>query len=172
MELKDLGTIAVILIVAAIIISFGGTILQDVTETNFESVSVVGENHTTAKLTTEKNFLLNAEHRGKYGQGLSVSSIYSNSSSLCNANNYTVYPVNFSVTMHRTDGNATSCNCTTSSGGIACNVSYSYSGKTAASNVSDSGKTGMTNLADWTPTIAIVLAAAIVVGIILMSFRT
>lgn len=48
-----------------------------------------------------------------------------------------------------------------------------YSKQTAnsyASNVSVQGLTGMTTLGQWLPTIALVLAAAVVIGILVSSF--
>lgn len=171
MELRELSPIAIILIVAVIVIAFGATILGDIKTENYESVSVDDENHTTVGLEAV-NFALDATHMGKYGNSLSVTSIYSNTTDLCNTGNYTVYPANQTITIHRGGVETDKCNCTVSTTGYGCNVSYSYNSKTIASNASETGETSMVTFAKWVPTIAIIAAAAIIVGIIVSSFRT
>ena len=42
----------------------------------------------------------------------------------------------------------------------------------SAYNVSAKGLTSMTTLANWLPTIAIVVAAAIIIGVVVTSFKT
>lgn len=166
MELKDLSGVVVLLVVAIIIIAIGGTILQEVKTNNYESVSVVKEAHAVSDSNVEENILL--DNYGRYVSSLVVSSIYSNTSALCTASNYTAITPNMSITFGAVTGGLMGCNCST----IACNVTYSFLGMTGASNTSAGGQGAMTSLAKWTPTIAIVAAAAILLGIIINSFRT
>lgn len=44
-------------------------------------------------------------------------------------------------------------------------------GTTVASNASTEGLTGIDTMADWLPTIAVVVAAAVVIGVIINYFR-
>ena len=165
MELKDLSGVAVLIVVAVIIVAIGGTILQEVKTNNYESVSVALEAHSVSDSDVEENVLL--DNYGRYISSLVVSSIYSNTSDLCTASNYTAQTTNMSVTF-AAESQGLGCNCST----IACNITYTFQGMTQASNASAGGQSAMTTLAKWTPTVALVAAAAILLGIIISSFRT
>jgi len=168
-NIDSLGNSAIIIVVAIIILMIGGIILFEIKETNYQVYSVANENQTGNPYGYVVNILLDEYGKYVYDDSLVVSFIYSNTSSLCSISNYTVIASNFSVSLH--SGYTSYCNCSVNSEGSGCNITYSYTGKTAASNASASGEAGVNQLAEYAPTIALILAAAIVVGIIVNSFR-
>ena len=171
MELKDIGGVAIAIVIAIVIIAMGAQLLTEVETSSYEGLSVSNETHVVTDTEVAENFAL--DYAGKYVGSLSVSAVYSNDTiSLCPTSNYTVNTGNMSVTIAALASADQGCNCSDDGPNYGCAVYYSYQASTSASNASSQGSRSMTTLGNWMPTIAIVLAAAIIIGIIVNSFRT
>jgi len=165
MEMKDLAPVAIILVVAVIAITMGSTILEDIKETNYVSVGIVNE--TLTQPAAGGSISLGDAGRYVWDGSLAVSIVYnSTNQAVCHDCDYSVSTANFSINLV----NSTQCNCSNAAGN-GCNITYAYMGKTSASNTSESGQSAMITFGGWTPTIALILAAAIIIGIIVNSFR-
>ena len=63
------------------------------------------------------------------------------------------------------------CNTTVAGGGYDASTGNCYGNSTTlASNATTSGLTGVDTFSDWLPTIAVILAAAVVIGVIVNYF--
>ena len=159
--ISSIGVIALSLLVAAVILGVGGTILEKIQNTQTDLSNFFG-NET---LTWAGN---------NTAMGLAESRIIT--SSLILYNNATI--------VNR--GSGDNANYTVASGSITIinisgplpfswvtsdlNVSYSYNYGSDARNSSDFGLIGVVTFAQFIPTIAIVAAAAIVIGVVLIMF--
>lgn len=57
------------------------------------------------------------------------------------------------------------------SGGHCGTGGHLFNTSTIASNITEQGLTGVDTMADWAPTIAVIIAAAVVIGVIVRYFQ-
>ena len=156
MNIASLGVIAISLVVAAVILGLGGTILTKIqgaqtdnsaTLSNNESITWVGNNTAT---------------------GLAESRIIVGSESVYNASDIMVSGLDYTLSA----ASITFTNKSNASGWLTdkLNITYSYNYGSDAYNSSTFGLTGVSTIAEFIPTIAIVAVAAIIIGIILVFF--
>ena len=159
--ITDLGAVAIALLVAAVVLGLGGTILDEMqdTQTDNSATTLNNVSWTWTDNTTEQAFS---------GGRVVTSSVvvWCNTSLLVVNQNYSVS--NSGVTIINTSGSTT---------GIGVdidlcifNMSYNYNYGSHSYNASEQGLSGVTSLAEFIPTIAIVVVAAIVIGVVLLMF--
>ena len=166
MNIASLGVVAISLVVAAVILGLGGTILEKIqgAQTDSSAVTLNNQSLTWAGNNTAISF---NEPRVQtntvilYNNGTKV-----NRGAGANAN-YTVTTT--SITILNSSGGpkgVTGADWITDK----LNASYSYNFGSEAYNSSNFGLTGVATVAEFIPTIAIVAVAAIVIGIFLVIF--
>ena len=163
--ISSIGVIALSLLVAAVILGVGGTILEKIQNTQTDLSNFFGnETLTWAGNNTAMGL---AE-----GRIITSSLILYNNATIVNKGsgddaNYTV-----------SSGSITIINSSAGPTGVRgsdlvtsdLNVSYNYNYGSEARNSSDFGLQGVSTIAEFIPTIALVAVAAIVIGIVLVMF--
>lgn len=158
MELKDIAPSAIIIITVIIIGFIGATILTSIYKDQVDTVSVVNETITGSSSSyVPLTYTL-----------ISVSDVWGYNGT---AWNQLASPADYNATAGNLE--------TGEKGGVivsstynsqSVNVSYSGYADNYASNISKSGISAQTEIANWTPTIALIIIAAIIIGIIVSSF--
>ncbi|KKM23573.1 hypothetical protein LCGC14_1613860 [marine sediment metagenome] len=170
MNIASLGVVAIALVVAAVILGMGGTILEKIQGTQTDN-SAPHDNETLiwAGNNTPIGFL---ELRV-----LTSSVILYNNGSVVNKGagdnaNYTVTSSSITIINTSDDEGIGGPKGVNGSDWVTSdlNVTYSYNYGSAARNSSNFGLTGVATVAEFIPTIAIVAVAAIIIGIILVFF--
>ena len=161
-ELKDIGKIGIALVVGAIVLGLGAGILTTLQSSQTNNVAA-----TYGLLTWGGN---------NTAMGLGINDIVA--SSVVLKNNATTCNLGSNYTVNAADGTITITN---KSGTEYCgrsewvtsnlNVSFNYYIGSAARNATGFGVRGVNTFASYIPTIAIVAAAAVVIGIMLVYFR-
>ncbi len=161
LNINSLGAIAITIVIAAVILGLGGTILDKIqgTQTDLSTTIVANESWTWPGNNTLQGF-----ERGRVI--LSSVVVYGNTSLFTLNQNYTVE-----------GGGVRIINLTAGSTGngadlqlVIFNMTYGYNYGSSAFNSSGFGLEGVNTVAEFIPTIAIVAAAAIVIGILLVFF--
>ena len=157
LNLAGLGSVALALLVAAIVLGLGATILDKMQDAQTDTQTSHSNESFTFINDTAQGFLegtvLTSSIKVYNGTHLIPSS----------GNNYTV-TVSTITFINDTDDTQWS--------GVAddLNVSYDYTIGSAALNSTTFGLSGMTTLSEFIPTIAIVAAAGILIGLVLVLF--
>lgn len=165
----DLGSFAIAILIGAVILGLGGTILDKIktTQTDNTGVLSLNESLTWAGNNTAISFFQESVQTGTvklYFNGTFInqganytfsgnSIVIVNSTNLWNGSNH-------SENNHNPNLIVTN----------KINVSYSYSFGSSAKNTTEFGLTGVGTMSEFIPTIAIVAVAAIVIGVILVFF--
>ena len=165
--ISDLGGFAIAILIGAVILGLGGTILDKIKTTqsdnsatlplnesltwagNNTAISFLQESVDTSSVKLYNNGTLLNKGRNYTFSGNSILII--NETTLFNGSNFTANVPNLLVTN-------------------AFNTSYSYNIGSSARNTTNFGLTGVGTMAEFIPTIAIVAVAAIVIGVILVFF--
>ena len=157
MDLKDIAPIAIILVISAIIISIGTQILGEVKTSDTIS--------TTTVTNESQNFAANNTYYAFDTQPVkSVKAMYyfSNTTFIIPSTYYAY-----------TTGNAAEIKIYTNSSVAgypnitATTYYFDYTTYDIAYNITEKGQEGLESLGDWLPTIALVVAAVIVIGTIM-----
>tara|TARA_Y100000034_G_scaffold104223_1_gene130617 strand:- start:15415 stop:15915 length:501 start_codon:yes stop_codon:yes gene_type:complete len=158
MELKDLIPITMLLITLAIGLSIGSIVLdeyQDQIQTyNFTSTNSTGNDaHLTGNRTTHWFPLT---HTVLQGSTERVWNATNNSENLSRNVDYIMNTSDGAIRINGSFPNQT------------FNMSYLYRGNlsTAATNISTFGLASVTTIGSWMPTIALVLIAAVIIGLV------
>jgi len=176
--INSIGTIAITILVAVVIIGLGGTILEKIQDTQADdSVTNLNQSLTWSGNNTEMPFTEGRVSTSTvilYNNGTLIAQ--GGGSGLDGTANYTISAggitfINDSEHFNGTgdDGGETG-NILTQLDTDTFNVTYSYNIGSQARNSTEFGLTGMVTFSEFVPTIAIVAAAAIVIGIILLMF--
>ena len=161
LNIRSLGAIAITIVIAAVILGLGGTILSKIqdTQTDLSAAIPNNESWTWPGNNTEQGFI---QQRVQTDSVI----VWGNTTLLILNQNYTVSNSGVSI-INLTPG-------TTGMGAdlqlVIFNMTYSYNYGSEAFNSSGFGLTGVNTVAEFIPTIAIVAAAAIVIGILLVFF--
>ena len=161
LNIASLGVIAITLVVAAVVLGMGGTIL--------EKIQGVQTDSSTTILTNESWTWPDNNTLQEYGQTrVQISSVvvWANTTLLTLDANYTagadgVRILNLSPSTEGVGAEIQLC---------IFNMTYTYNFGSEAYNSSNYGMTGVATMAEFIPTIAIVAVAAIVIGILLVFF--
>ncbi len=155
--LAGFASIAIALLIAAVILGMGATILDKIQTTQSDDSATIGTNESFSWVENNSVFSV-------------VQSRINNVIMYCNVTlmgsgvNYTVVGDTIRVQ------NQTAAPSVDSFQNCFYNVTYSYSFGSAARNSTGFGLTGIVVMSEFIPTIAIVAVAAIVIGIILVMF--
>ncbi len=155
-ELREVAGLALVFLVIAIVISFGSTITDELQEEVTE----------TGSATT-----VNSTQTGAFVNGTTVTLEtypYECSISMTNVYNGTGTEVLFASTDYSVSG----CNFVwLADDEAALNLSYTATwAEGGGYNATVSGQDGLTTFADWLPTLALIVIAAVVIGIIVRYF--
>ncbi len=160
--ISGIGQVAIAILIAAVILGLGGTILSKIQTTQTDAVATTPNNQsfTWQGNDTRVDFTLGEPGRVQ----TSTVAVYCNTTTFTLGENYTVSSSGVNI-----------INLSTSPGGLELdlclyNMSYAYNFGSSARNASGFGKVGMVTMSEFIPTIAIVAMAAIVIGIILVFF--
>lgn len=162
-ELKALIGIGLTFVIVAIILSFGSTITHEVQEDQQETGSLAINNRTIAgALTTGTQILL--ENRPDCSIANSTIFAYNATTGMGDHIVYDIY-------------NWTKVECTINWQGEAIyaeGLNWTYTAgfivETGAYNATESGLEGLEEFADWLPTLALIIIAAVIIGIIVRYF--
>ena len=166
--ISDLGSFAIAILIGAIVLGLGGTILEKIktTQTDASSTLALNESLTWAGNNTAISF-------GQERVQTNTVKLYNNGTLLNQGRNYT-FSGNSIVIINETllfnGSNDTGAHKPNLLITTAFNTSYSYNRGSSALNTTNFGLTGMSTMAEFIPTIAIVAVAAIVIGVILVFF--
>ncbi len=158
MNIASLGVVAISLVVAAVILGLGGTILEKIQGTQTDNSATIPNNESW---TWPGNNTLQAFEQNRVI--LSSVVVYGNVTKLTLNANYTVSSSGVKIIN-------ISANTNDSYELLLYNMTYGYNYGSEAYNSSNYGMTGVATVAEFIPTIAIVAVAAIVIGIILVIF--
>ena len=161
MELDQLKTSAFIFILAVITIIIGSTIVETF-QTNTKTTAttyVINESAATLNSSTAYTLLTASETDFSLDTGSVV--VYNNTKRLATANVTATAAGVISVFDNATNPTCTLCKVT---------YAYSYTLKDAKYNASNAGLGAMTTMSNFAPTIAIIIAAVLVIGL-LMGFN-
>jgi len=170
MRLQDLAGIAIIFLVVAIIIGVGTDVISGVRDTKAttEGISIVNESGTFTGGSLEVAGV--AAPRGAFAWGGVATAFADTSFTLTNSSNSTIGSSNYNA---YTNGSIILNNGSLGAeGGIGAdslvNVSYSYTIEATSIfyNATSHGLESQEELGSWLPTIAIIVAAAVIIGII------
>ena len=160
-NINSLGAIAITIVIAAVILGLGGTILDKIqgTQTDLSTTIVANESWTWPGNNTLQSF-----ERGRVIVGSVI--VYGNTTILTLNQNYTVEAggVRIINLTPGTDGFGLDLQL------VIFNMTYGYNYGSSAFNSSGFGLDGVNTVAEFIPTIAIVAVAAIVIGILLVFF--
>lgn len=152
--INDLGTIAIGILIAVVILGIGGTILEKIQDTQTDDTSTLVNNES---LTWAGN---------NTAISLSQGTVVTGSETVYNATDKfstSEYTITASTITFLNETNATWL-----TGSL--NITYGYKISGAARNITGFGLSGISTFSEFVPTIAIVSVAAIVIGIILLFF--
>lgn len=157
MELKDLLPIAIIMTVLVIVLAMTSNVLTEIRANQFDTDSTI-ENQTAS--TTCKTLTYPIK---------SVTSVVNAS----NTSQALTTPADYNVTVANLDLGLDDKGCIKVSStwnGKNITVNYEYYKTTIASNISTSGLEGGLEIGQWQPMIALIVVAAIIIGIIITAF--
>ena len=156
LRIASLGVIAITLVVAAVILGMGGTILEKIQGIQTDSSATIPNNESLT--WTGNNTAI----------GLAEGRIISGTEQVWNASDLMTAGVDYFMG----DGTITFTNDTDAVDWLTdkLNISYSYNYGSEAYNSSNYGMTGVATMAEFIPTIAIVAVAAIIIGILMVFF--
>jgi len=155
--INAIGALAMAVLIGAVILGLGGTILDKIkttqsdnqaTTANNESLTWAG-NNTAISLTQQENIVADSE------TVYNATDKFSTSEYVFNATSATIIFFNQTNGTWLTD---------------SLNITYKYRIGSAALNTSISGLSGVNQMASFIPTIAIVAIAGLVIGILLLFF--
>lgn len=162
LNINSLGTIAITILVAVVILGLGATILEKIQGTQSDSSTTILNNESWAwpGNNTLQSFVENRVQ-------LSSVVVYGNETKLTLNANYTVnsdgvFIINITPTPSEGFGLALQ--------EVIFNMTYTYNYGSIARNSSGFGLVGILTFAEFIPTIAIISVAAIVIGILLVFF--
>jgi len=159
-RLQDLGSVAILLVVSGVVLSIGSQIVGEIK---------TSDSMTTISTTNESvNFAANDTYYTLSNQPLkSVDAIYNDT-----GHTYT-YPTSYYTARTGNDGAVKIYTNGTAEGdyNITTGTHYvDYTSYDVAYNISENTQEGLDDLGGWMPTIALVVAATIVIGIIIHQF--
>ena len=152
-ELGAVPTLVITLVVIGLVIAIGVIVLQTMGDSN--SFSPPG--NTIQNISGIRTVAVVYNLTAKPVIGGSVTYCNQTGGTALGSTNYTLYPSNATVVFH---SNFLSGNYS------YCYVSYSYDAPSAATNVTYQGVAGVATIADFQGVIAIVLVAAVILGLI------
>ena len=167
MTIGDIGSIAIAILFAAVVLGLGATILEKIKDTQTDGLADFG-NQSLTWAGNNTAIAFSAGDRINPGSVI----LYNNASKV---NRGAGAQANYSVTssaitiINSSPGGASGDD---SGSWITSdlNASYTYNFGSAARNATDFGIIGTTTMAEFIPTIAIIAMAAVVIGIILVFF--
>ncbi len=163
--INGIGQVAIALLIAAVILGLGATILDKIKDTQSDDTA----SHANETLTWAGNNTAIVLAANRIIESTII--LYNNASKV---NKGSGVAANYSTTSNSiTILNSSSGPYGTNSGDWITsdlNASYRYKFGSSARNASDFGKVGVVTMSEFIPTIAIVAMAAIVIGIILVFF--
>ena len=164
--INDIGTLAFAIILGAIILGLGATILDKIKTTQTDTSTTLANNES---LTWAGNNTLITFAQSPITVG---SQLVYNNGTLIAASNYTISTGGISFQNDTTLYNGSDGVQDTTSLIVTdkLNITYSYTFGSSALNTTGFGLTGMNTMAEFIPTIAIVAISAVVIGIILVFF--
>lgn len=156
LNIYSFGTIAIALVFAAVVLGLGGTIMDKIQGTQTDHTATISDNESFAWLgnNTEQGFV-----QTRIVESSVV--VWCNVTLLDVNGNYTVSPSGVSIVNITGLETWDACN---------YNMTYDYNYGSEAYNNSGYGLTGIVTTAEFIPTVAIIAAAAIIIGIILVFF--
>ena len=152
--INDLGTIAIGILIAVVILGIGGTILEKIQDTQGDTSVTLANNES---LTWAGN---NTAISFSQGNVVTGSETVYNATDKFSTSEYTI--TSGSITFLNTSNDTWLTD--------KLNITYSYKIGSPARNATGFGLQGISTFAEFVPTIAIVSVAAIVIGIILLFF--
>jgi len=162
MNLANLGSIAMALVVAVVIIGIMGTILAEIQGTQADNTVSLANNKSFTWVDNDTVFSF-AEDRVSTGSVV----MYCNDTKMGLNVNYTTNSSGVRIqnqTASDTGSNSSFNNC-------LYNMTFSYNIGSEAYNISNKGQSANVTLANFIPTIAIVAISAIIIGLVLVMFR-
>lgn len=153
--INDLGPMAIAILTVAVVLGLGASILSSFQTSQTDLAASYGNETLT---WTGNNTAMGLSEARVIASSVVL---YNNGTLVNQGNNYTVGSNTITVV------NTTSTVTWVTSD---LNATYSYQYGSYARNSSDYGLTGVTTLASYVPTIALVIIASIVIGIILVFF--
>jgi len=161
-DVKALIGLALTFVIITIVLSFGSTITDDLQDSIKEGVSA-----TTVNRTFLQAFTRNVSYALDTRPDCSLSNVYAE-----NATDPGILYVN------NVDYNLSACDITWSRAefdivvteGLNLSWTSSYSLEDASYNTTISGMDSLTTFADWLPTLALIVIAAVIIGIIVRYF--
>jgi len=159
LTITSLGIIAITLVVAAVILGLGATILDNIQGTQTDKSTTILSNESWA---WPGNNTLQSFVQSRVITSSVV--VWCNTSLLTVNQNYTVSTDGVKIiNLTASAGTGTIEHC-------VFNMTYPYNYGSDSYNSSSFGLTGVSTMSEFIPTIAIVASAAIVIGILLMFF--
>ena len=163
MGIQTIGGIAIAILIAAVVLGLGGSILSSIQEGQTDSYTTLANNETWTWPGNNTVQAFAADARVNTGSVI----VWCNHSLLTLNENYTVSTsgvaiINLTPGVEGLGGGLELC---------VFNMTYGYNYGSTAYNSSNYGISGTVTLAEFIPTIAIVAIAGIVIGIILVFFR-
>lgn len=158
MGINAISSIAFALLIGAVVLGLGGTILDKIRTTQSDNTAIIDNNES---FTWTGNNSINAL--------VQATIIPASGVAYCNTTKLGL-DVNFSMT----NGGILILNQTAGGGGdfadCRFNVTYTFTFGSAARNTSTFGLAGVDTFAGFIPTVAVVAAAGVVIGILLLFF--
>jgi len=164
LTLQDLSSYSITFITVAIVLSIGATILLSIQTTQYISTSISNESRDFASSDTYYDL----QGSGCCAVGYTTcSAMYDDAdhtNTYLNTSQYTCSDTQIKIYVNGTGGYP---NMTTGTHYYDYGYNNPYS---TASNATGYGLTGTSTMSQWLPIIAVIIAAAIVIGIIIKSF--
>jgi len=160
MGIQTIGGIAIAILIAAVVLGLGGSILSSIQEGQTDSYTTLANNETWTWPGNNTVQAFAADARVNTGSVIA----WCNHSLLTLNENYTVSTSGVAIINLTPHPAGYLDNC-------VFNMTYGYNYGSTAYNSSNYGISGTVTLAEFIPTIAIVAIAGIVIGIILVFFR-
>lgn len=165
LNIASIGQIAITIVLAAIILGLGATILTKIQDTQSDDSASINQ---TMTWIGNDSIMVFSQDRVDTGSIL----FYINATLINAGGNFTVDSrginfTNFTTIWNGTDGNPNSPNQIVTS---ELNASYNFLIGSTARNTSNFGLDGVNTAAGFVPTVAIVAIAAVVIGVILLFF--
>lgn len=155
--INGIGQVAIAILIAAVILGLGGTILSKIQAAQTDASTTILDNQS---FNWPGNNTLTSFDIERVQTGSVV--VYCNISKFTLGENYTVSSAGVNIINLTPSGIDLS--------GCLYNITYTYNYGSTARNSTEFGKIGMSTMSEFIPTIAIVAMAGIVIGIILVFF--
>lgn len=158
--LQGMSGIVVVVLTIALVLGFGAKITDKVTDNFLTTEAVVNETQTS--WTTSAPVQVANEHKEKFSLDTTAANIL-----VTNESNGYLHP----ASNYTFDANGTIFWLESTEDVSDKNITYTYTAvTTTAGAVAVNGSVSVGELASWLPTIAIILAAAIIIGIVVTYF--